>query len=119
MKSIYVATISVLFAALSQIFLKFSLSKIGKISIYEISELPKIMIQNPLLILAIFLLIFASVFWLMALSRANLNLIYPFLSLSYVFVAIFSFILFKETLSFFRIIGIAIVVVGVNFLAKS
>lgn len=59
------------------------------------------------------------VLWVMALSRLELGIAYPMLSIGYVLNAIFARVLFGEALSPERAIGIAVIVVGVWILARS
>jgi drug/metabolite transporter (DMT)-like permease len=52
-------------------------------------------------------------FWLMALSRLEVSYLYPFASLSYVGITFGSYVLFKERITRWRLVGIAIIIAGV------
>jgi multidrug transporter EmrE-like cation transporter len=52
-------------------------------------------------------------FWLLALSRLEITYVYPFASLAYVGIVIGSYLLFKEQMNRLRLLGIAIVIIGV------
>ena len=56
---------------------------------------------------------------LYVLSKVELSFAYPFLSLAYVAVAVFAFVLFKEDLNSWRIAGIAFICVGTVLIAQS
>lgn len=58
------------------------------------------------------------VVWIMALSRVDVSLAYPMLSLGYVVNAVAAYYLFGETLTTQRLLGIGIVLVGVYVLAR-
>ncbi|MCY0386350.1 SMR family transporter [Robbsia sp. Bb-Pol-6] len=59
------------------------------------------------------------VVWIMALSRVDVSLAYPMLSLGYVVNAIAAYYLFGEALTMQRLLGIGIVLVGVYVLART
>jgi len=74
---------------------------------------------NPHVLLSIFLILAASVSWIFAVSKAELSHIYPFMGMTYVFVALFSVAFFKEHVTSMGWIGIALVSVGVVLLLRS
>lgn len=57
--------------------------------------------------------------WVLALSRAPVSVIYPMLSLGYIVNAIGAVVLFGETLSSIKILGIAVIIAGVCILTRS
>jgi multidrug transporter EmrE-like cation transporter len=59
------------------------------------------------------------VVWILGLSRVDVSIAYPLLSLGYVVNAIGAWWLFGEALSVQRIVGIGIIIVGVYVLARS
>lgn len=59
------------------------------------------------------------VVWILGLSRVDVTIAYPMLSLGYVVNAFLAWYLFGEVLSVQRLIGIAIILVGVLVLARS
>ncbi|MGI4855467.1 MAG: SMR family transporter [Janthinobacterium lividum] len=59
------------------------------------------------------------VVWIMALSRVDVSLAYPMLSLGYVVNAVAAYYLFGEALTVQRLLGIGIVLVGVYVLART
>jgi multidrug transporter EmrE-like cation transporter len=63
--------------------------------------------------------VISVVVWILALSRVDVSLAYPMLSLGYVVNAIAAYYLFGEALSVQRLIGIGIVLVGVYVLART
>ena len=59
------------------------------------------------------------VIWIMALSRVEVSLAYPLLSIGYVVNALAAWYLFGEALTAQRLIGIGTIIVGVFLVARS
>jgi multidrug transporter EmrE-like cation transporter len=57
--------------------------------------------------------------WIAALSRVEVSLAYPFLSLGYVVNAVAAWYLFGETLNAQRIVAVGVIIIGVWLLARS
>ena len=57
--------------------------------------------------------------WIMALTRMEVSVAYPMLSLGYVLTAIAAYFLFGEAVSVQRVLGIVIIIVGVVITARS
>lgn len=60
-----------------------------------------------------------AVLWLFVLSRFELSLAYPFVSLSFVMVAALSAVFLGEHLSILRLLGVALIVAGSILVARS
>jgi len=56
--------------------------------------------------------------WMKALTREDLSYVYPMASLSYVFMLIYSYFLFKEPITVNKFVGITLIVCGVIFINK-
>ena len=63
--------------------------------------------------------VISVVVWILGLSRVDVTIAYPMLSLGYVVNAILAWYLFGEVLSLQRLIGITIILIGVFVLARS
>lgn len=59
------------------------------------------------------------VVWILALSRVDVSIAYPMLSVGYVVNAIAASHLFNEPLGLGKVVGIGIIIVGVYVLARS
>jgi multidrug transporter EmrE-like cation transporter len=57
--------------------------------------------------------------WIMALSRVEVSVAYPLLSVGYVVNAIAAWYLFGETVTPMRLIGIGVIIIGVWLVARS
>ena len=59
------------------------------------------------------------VVWIIALTRVEVSLAYPMLSIGYVVNAVAAWMLFGEQLTPMRLIGIFVIILGVYLLAAS
>lgn len=57
--------------------------------------------------------------WIKVLSKTELSYAYPMVSLGYIIVMIFSYFVFKENISFIRILGMFFIIVGVVLISRS
>jgi len=74
---------------------------------------------NPYLFTGYSLYGISAVLLILALRHAELSILYPVLSLTYVWVAVLSVVVFHEAMPPLRILGIATVVMGVAILGRS
>lgn len=75
-------------------------------------------IFNPYIIGGLTLYVFGAFFWILALTKLELSLAYPLLSLSYIGIALISFFVFREPLTLTKIVGIAVIMCGVFILNR-
>jgi multidrug transporter EmrE-like cation transporter len=111
--------ISIGLAIAGQLFMKQGMMMVGKFPITEL--LPRLfsILFQPFVFLGIALYGLSSIFWLVVLSRIELSLAYPIVSISYVIVALFSFFVFKESVSLIRWMGILTILLGVILVSRS
>jgi multidrug transporter EmrE-like cation transporter len=111
----------VLLNAIAQLALKASVSETGVISL----DLPSLMSSASSLIVNVWLWLglvcygVSVVVWILALSRVDVSIAYPMLSIGYVLNAVAAWHLFDEPLGPGRLIGIGIIILGVYVLARS
>ena len=74
---------------------------------------------NVYVMSAVALAIVTAMAWILAVARAQLSQIYPFMALSYVLIAVFSLLIFKEDVTALRWVGIVVICVGVFLVARS
>ncbi len=63
--------------------------------------------------------VISVVVWILALSRVQVSIAYPMLSLGYVVTAFIAWAFLGETVNAMRITGIAVIIVGVFLVARS
>lgn len=74
---------------------------------------------NAYVIGAVALAVVTALAWILAITRAQLSFLYPFMALSFVLVALFSLIIFKEDVTLLRWAGIVVICVGVFLVSRS
>jgi multidrug transporter EmrE-like cation transporter len=57
--------------------------------------------------------------WILALSRAPVSVVYPLLSIGYIVNAVGATLLFGEVLEANKLLGIAVIILGVYILTRS
>jgi drug/metabolite transporter (DMT)-like permease len=113
--------ISVAAMTAAQLLLKKGLLVVGHFP-QNLGEAPHFFVKaytNPYIIAAVFLTIGTAMAWLLAVSKAELSHIYPFMALSYVLVAVFAWWIFREDVSALRWLGIGVVCLGVILISRS
>ncbi len=78
----------------------------------------KFIITRPLVISAFISAFLASGAWMAAISKFELSYAYPFMSLNFVVVVIASLFLFGENLNPYKLIGLAVICLGVYIVSK-
>ena len=111
----------VLLNAIAQLLLKAGTNAVGHFEFTAGNVLPvgrKLAFQ-PYIAAGIVCYLVSLVVWLMALSRVEVSIAYPMLSIGYVINAIAAWYLFGEAVTPMRMLGIGIIVVGVYVVARS
>jgi multidrug transporter EmrE-like cation transporter len=112
--------IGVMLNATAQLALKASVNRFGPIALDWHGAWPVAvrLSLEPALWLGLGCYAVSVVVWLLALSRVDVSIAYPMLSLGYVVNALAAWWLFSEVLGPTRIAGIAVIIVGVVLLAR-
>lgn len=109
---------SILLASSGQILIKFGINNTRTEGLSSFAYVYTVII-NKNVAMGIIAYGLSVIFWLLALRQAPLSLLYPMVSLSYIFVIIGSVVILGESLSTMKIIAISIIMIGVILLAKS
>lgn len=117
----FLVSLSVIAMSASQLLLKKGLLTIGYTphSLSELGHFFSKAYSNGYIISAVALTVVTALAWIVAVSKAELSWLYPFMALSYVIVALFSWWFFNEGVTAIRWVGIALICLGVIFVAKS
>jgi len=70
------------------------------------------MLFNPYIIISLLLTLLAGVTWMIAMTKFDISYAYPFTTLGFVFVFIFSVILFGESVNWYKVIGLGFIILG-------
>lgn len=113
--------LSIVFMSAAQLLLKRGLLEIGPFpaDIKELILFYSKSCTNIYIIFAVVCTLFTAFVWFLVASKAQISFAYPFMALSYILVALFSLILFKEDVSLLRWIGIIVICTGVFLISRS
>ncbi|MGB9613312.1 MAG: EamA family transporter [Candidatus Margulisiibacteriota bacterium] len=114
-----VLTISILLAVTGQLLMKRGMMLFGSFPVSQLLFKIIPMFLNPWVFSGLVCFGLSSIFWLVVLSRLELSLVYPMVSVAYVLVAMASWIFFRENLSLIRWLGIAVIILGVYLISRS
>lgn len=74
---------------------------------------------SPFILIGLFFYFISLLLWLIVLSKAELSFAYPLISLSYVFVMLFSYFFLHESVGILRVLGVFLIISGVVFVSRS
>jgi len=111
----------VLLNAFAQLLLKAGVRQIGHFDFSMANAWPvaSTLATNPPIIGGLSCYVVSVVVWILALSRVEVSMAYPMLSIGYVVNAGLAWFLFGEAVGPQRLIGIAVIIVGVILVARS
>jgi drug/metabolite transporter (DMT)-like permease len=73
----------------------------------------KALLTNYWLVIGIFLYVFSSVFYMMGISQGELTILFPMVSIGYIWALLWARIFFKEMFTTAKIAGLALIILGV------
>ena len=112
--------LSISLAVVGQLLLKMGMLRIGKFSlnISTIVQQYTRIFLNPFVIAGVIGFFLSMLVWLYVLSRLELSTAYPFVALNYVLILFVSHFLLKETITPVKIMGVAVIVLGVFLISR-
>ncbi len=114
MKPVWLLLISAVSASLGQVLFKKGVLIVGEATFKSsvIGELTKL-IFNPIVFLGLIFYVISTILWLIALSKATLNFVYPFTILTFALVMLSSRFIFLENIPPLRYLGIGLIIFGI------
>ena len=111
----------VLLNAAAQLLLKAGTNAVGHFEFSAVNIVPVglRLALEPHILGGVACYVVSLVVWIMALSRVEVSIAYPMLSIGYVINAVAAWYLFGESLTALRLTGIGFIVVGVFLVARS
>lgn len=106
---------AILFSTTGELLFKIGMNRVGSFDFSGSSiraVLPRILL-NPFIWIGFIGFGLGAVFWLAVLSRAPLSIAYPILALSYFVVVVEARLILHERVTWKRILGVSIIVIGV------
>lgn len=108
----YILIVSSIFlGALAQVLMKIGTSKI-QLNLFNI-------FTNSYIIAGLSFYAISAVLWIFAISKVQLSIAYPMVSLGYIIVFVLSYFILGETISLLRVFGLFTIITGVLIVAKS
>lgn len=113
--------IGVLFNAAAQLLLKAGTNSVGAFAFSRDNILPVgwQLASEPHIIAGMSCYVFSVVVWVLALSRVEVSIAYPMVSIGYLLNAIAAWYFFGEAVSVTRLVGIGVIILGVFIVARS
>jgi multidrug transporter EmrE-like cation transporter len=113
--------LGVLLNAAAQLLLKAGTNAVGQFEFSAANILPVGMklAFEPHIMGGIACYVVSLVVWIMGLSRVEVSIAYPMLSIGYVLNALAAWYLFGESVTLTRLVGIGVIIIGVYIVARS
>ena len=109
---------AILCSVLGQFILKAGAKILGPIGAANLVEKVIAMATQPLIIAGLALYAVSSIGFIVVLSRANISIVSPLLSISYLFTVLGGKIVFNEPLPPLRLVGVGLIMTGVIFVLR-
>ena len=107
--------LAIAFGVASQLIIKWKMSEFSfndYTTMYDKFIFAFGMLLNPYIMLSLLLTLLAGVTWMIAMTKFDISYAYPFTTLGFVFVFVFSVILFGEPVNWYKIIGLIFIISG-------
>jgi multidrug transporter EmrE-like cation transporter len=107
--------------AAAQLLLKAGTNRVGEFSfaLDNVWPIGSRLATSPFILGGLACYVVSVVVWILALSRVPVSVAYPMLSVGYVVNAVAAWLLFGESLSMQKLLGIGFIVIGVFLVARS
>ena len=111
----------VLLNAAAQLLLKAGTNRVGEFAftLDNIAPVGAKIATSPYILAGIGCYVVSLVVWILALSRVPVSVAYPMLSVGYIVNAVAAWMLFGESLTAQKLVGIGFIVIGVWLVARS
>ena len=113
--------LGVLLNAVAQLLLKAGTNRVGEFafSADNIFPIGMRLATSPPIVAGIACYVVSLAVWILALSRVPVSIAYPMLSVGYIVNALGAWLLFGESLTAQKLVGIGFIIVGVWLVARS
>lgn len=111
---------TVVLTVYSQLIMRWQVSAAGQLpaGLADQTEFVLRLLLSPWVLSAVVATFLAGVLWLLTMTRFELSYAYPFMSLNYVLVVGASVLLFSESLNMPKLIGTALIILGVVVISQ-
>lgn len=108
--------LTIAFAVTSQIIIKWKMSSINMVDdmpIFDKFIFVSSMLANPFIVLSIFLTLLSGLSWMIAMTKFEISYAYPYNAVGFMLILILSNILFGESISHNKVIGLIFIISGI------
>jgi multidrug transporter EmrE-like cation transporter len=112
---------TVLFTVLGQLLIKWGVTKYGSLPEKFTEKVVFLfnLLLDPFIFIGFVSAVSAAFFWMAAMTKYDLSYAYPFTSLSFLLVLVLSTWLFNESLTGHKVVGLALIIVGIVISSRS
>lgn len=114
---VLIIVFSMLSASIAQVLFKIGLRELGEIQQIDLSTISSV-IFNKYIDVGFLLYVISFSLWFVALSKKDLNFVYPFTGLTFAFVLLMSYFILGEKISGNIILGSSLIVLGILLLSR-
>ncbi|NQY42872.1 MAG: EamA family transporter [Legionellales bacterium] len=112
---------TIVFTVYGQLIIKSRMSYFGSLPTFFADKLAFLLkaLFDPWIISGFISAFAASLFWMAAMTKFDLSYAYPFMSLSFVLVLLFSILFLNEPANIYKILGTAIILFGIIVISRA
>lgn len=116
--NLLILSCTVIFTVLGQLFLKLGANQLGQAGVGSLWGLLWFIATNLYLIVGLTSYGTAAISYILLLSRVDISIAAPAISLTYVISILLGYFVFQENINLERIIGILMITIGVAFIVR-
>ncbi len=116
MNSYFYIFISILLTTAAQLIIKWKMAAYsleGMASILEKFQFAFKMLFDPFIIIALVFTFVSGLAWMIALVNLELSYVFPFTALGFVLILIFSALIFNESITWYNMAGMGLIITGI------
>lgn len=112
---------TIFFTVYGQLILKWRISSFGNLPAETLDKIIFLfkLLFDPFIFSGFASAFIASFFWMATMTKFELSYAYPFMSGAFVLVFLLSVFLFHETVTFYKILGLLLIVLGIFVSSRS
>jgi len=119
MSPYFLLGINIILGVAGQFLIKFGVNQVGGLEELGLVKFLTTSFLSPFIFSGLALYGFSAVLWVILLSKLDLSVAYPSLSIGYVLVLLISALFLGEQVSAIRFVGILLIMAGIFFLFRS
>lgn len=121
MQTLMMVMVPVFIGVIGQIFLKKGMMEVGAFQFDSLTTIIPQFIKafmNISVLFGFFMYFISSLFWMIILSKVELSVAYPLLSVGYVLVLLAAWLIFNEAIPLIRWVGVGVIIFGVSLISQ-